>query len=93
MDMSLSQLQELVMDREAWRAAIHGVTKCRTWLSNLTELKSRYKLYSNAPKIWGVENDMKNVALEFIDNINSGHISRLSLGKAMVTSDLTTSGL
>lgn len=36
---------------------------------------------------------MKNVALEFIDNINSGHISHLSLGKAMVTSDLTTSGL
>ena len=33
-DMSLSELQELVMDREAWRAAIHGVTKSRTQLSN-----------------------------------------------------------
>ena len=30
MDVSLSELRELVMDREAWRAAIHGVTKCRT---------------------------------------------------------------
>ena len=34
MDMSLSELQEMVMDREAWRAAIHGVTKSRTRLSD-----------------------------------------------------------
>ena len=38
MDVSLSELQELVMDREACRAAIHGVPKSRTRLSELTEL-------------------------------------------------------
>ena len=57
MDMSLSEHQEIVMDREAWRAAIHGVTKSRTQLSNWTELicnhiSRRIHICSNWDIIW-----------------------------------------
>ena len=37
MDVSLSELQELVMDREAWHAVIHGVVKSQTWVSDWTD--------------------------------------------------------
>ena len=46
MDMSLSELQEMVMDREVWRAAIHGVAKSQTRLNNWTEVKRLLSFFS-----------------------------------------------
>ena len=43
MDVSLSEFQEMVMDKEAWRAVIHGVAKSRTQLNDLTELTDKIK--------------------------------------------------
>ena len=51
MDLSLSELWELVMDREAWSAAIHGVAMSRTWLSDWTELKRNTLLENH---LWSI---------------------------------------
>ena len=58
--MSLSMLWELVKDRESWRAAVHGVTKSRTWLSNWNELKDPPYVQEEQGKHKHVKRNMKD---------------------------------
>ena len=51
-DMGLGGLRELVMDKKAWRAVVHGVAKSRTWLSDWTELKGESEVAQSCPTLW-----------------------------------------
>ena len=64
MDVSLSELREMVMDREAWRAAIHGVRKSRTQLSDWTELNWT-DFHSQNIKIYYQQGYSRETALQF----------------------------
>ena len=79
MGMSLSKFQELVINREAWRAAIHGVTKIRTWLSNWTEHKIKF-----LKKVkWGRSEEKKEEEEE-ISNISCKCFGRCFLAISII---------
>ena len=72
MDMSLSELQELMMDREAWRAAIPGVTKSRTQLRyltklNWTELKYDLEIFSFVFYLFSFVS-LADIFIDFLNN-------------------------
>ena len=73
MDVSLSELQELVMDREAWHAVIHGVTKSRTWLSDSSDL------------IWTEAEDIKNRWQEYTEELYKKDLHNPDIHDGLIT--------
>ena len=73
MDVNLSELRELVMDRKAWRAAIHGVANSRTQLSNWTELREVWRAaVHRVAKSWTQLNDWTDGMLKHQEFITVG---------------------
>ena len=66
MDMNFGKLRELVMDREAWHAAVYGVTRNQTWLRDWTELMWRFSIYMHCEMITTIKVNTYITSLSFI---------------------------
>ena len=73
MDMSLGEPRELVIDREAWRAAVHGVAKSRTRLSNWTELGPSCSMWDLVPRPW-IEPGLPALGAQILNHEATGEV-------------------
>ena len=94
MDVSFSELQELVMDKEAWRAAIHGVAKSRTRLSNRTELMRRTDSFEKTLMLGTIEGGRRRgqQRMRWLDGIINSMDMSLSKLQEMVEGVLQSMG-